>query len=292
MKPSIAILIPYFGKWPDWIDFFIESCRANRSIDWIIFTDCEQPQNRAPNVRFIATTFEDYRAAASERLGIELMASEPYKLCDIRPAVGHIHADVARGYDFVGFGDIDVIYGDIRAFYDDGLLGRHDLLSSHRDRVSGHLCLMRNTPEMTRAFMRAPGWKHAMRRPDYVNFDERNFFNLFRGRRILGRLGAPRARCLFREAYSTPGATSDMRWFWEGGRLTNEFYPHHPFMYLHFMSWHSNRWYGSQQGVAPGTAAPWGLLDRIVQMDWRQARKDGFMISPSGIAPIERRPYP
>ena len=27
MKHKIAILIPYFGEWPAWIDFFVESCR-------------------------------------------------------------------------------------------------------------------------------------------------------------------------------------------------------------------------------------------------------------------------
>ena len=82
-----------------------------------------------------------------------------------------------------------------------------------------------------------------------------------------------------------------MRWLWEKGRLTNEFYPLHPFMYLHFMSWHSSRWYESQADVQPGATAPWTRLDDIVQLDWRDARKNGFMVSPRGIQPIERRIY-
>lgn len=96
---------------------------------------------------------------------------------------------------------------------------------------------------------------------------------------------------LFREAYSTPGATDRMRWYWVDGVLTNEDYPHHPFMYLHFMSWHSNRWLDSQNHVRPGAKAPWQQLDQIVQMDWRRARKEGFMISPQGIQSIERATY-
>ena len=132
-----------------------------------------------------------------------------------------------------------------------------------------------------------------MRTPDYVNFDERGLYNLYRGRgaAILRRVGARRARCLFREAYATPGVTDRMDWYWEDGRLTNEYYPTHQFMYLHFMRWHSNRWYSSQPNVAPGTPAPWSLLPKIVRMGWRDARANGFMISPQGIQPLERRRY-
>jgi hypothetical protein len=73
--------------------------------------------------------------------------------------------------------------------------------------------------------------------------------------------------------------------------LTNEYYPHQPFMYLHFMSWQSSRWHESQEHIRPGSAAPWANLPNVVQMDWRAARKQGFMISPQGIQPIERPLY-
>jgi hypothetical protein len=78
-----------------------------------------------------------------------------------------------------------------------------------------------------------------------------------------------------------------MRWYWTDGTLTNEFYPSHPFLYLHFMNWHSNRWYAEQPGVRSTAPAPWAALRQIVQLDWRRARSEGFMISPHGIQPIE-----
>ena len=293
MTHRIVVLIPWFGAWPEWIDFFVESCRANSKIDWIIFGDSDPPQNRSRNVRHVASTFEDYKELVSEAVGVRLAADEPYKLCDIRPALPLVHSDLTQGYDFVGTGDLDVIYGDIRKFYDSETLDRYDLLSSHSGRVSGHFCLMRNSEEMITAFKRARDWKKACRSTEYLNFDERGFFNMLRGRQRRSVLARPKTfACLFREAYSTPGVTKDMRWFWKDGQLTNEFYPHHPFMYLHFMSWHSNRWFGHQPGVAAGTPAPWARLDRIVQIDWRLAAKEGFMISPAGIQPIDRSSYP
>jgi hypothetical protein len=293
MKPSIAILIPYFGDWPVWIDFFIESCRWNSDIDWILFNEHPPPENRARNVRHVTVSFDEYKDIASDALGLQLTGEDFYKLCDLKPALAYVHRDFVSDYDFVGFGDLDVIYGDIRAFYDDELLHEYDILSSHRDRISGHLCLMRNTEEMITAFQRIRGWKIALSRPEHVEFDEGAFFRMFKGRRakLLGRLGYHQPALLFREAYSTPAPSTHMRWFWERGNLTNEFYPEHPFMYLHFMSWHSNRWYASQEYVDSDSLAPWSRLDRIVKMDWRDARRNGFMISPEGIEPIERRTY-
>jgi hypothetical protein len=291
MSAGIAIIIPYFGNWPVWIDFFVESCRANRAIDWVIIGDAAPPENRSPNVRHIRISFDEYKALLSEAFGTRVNVQTPYKLCDFKPALPYVHRDLIASYAFSGFGDLDVIYGDIRSFYDDRLLEEFDILSSHRDRVSGHLALMRNSEAVVTAFARTPGWKETLRSADYLNFDERHFYDFLRGkRRLLGR-GREPLRCRFEESYSTPAVTDSMRWYWEGGRLTNEFYPHHPHMYLHFMSWHSSRWHGSQAHVRPGAAAPWTRLPKVVQMDWRDARKSGFMISPAGIQPIERPAY-
>lgn len=56
---KIAIIIPYFGKFPEWIDLFLYSCSLNNKItnniviDWLIFTDCEQPQIVYANTIFL-----------------------------------------------------------------------------------------------------------------------------------------------------------------------------------------------------------------------------------------------
>lgn len=289
MRHSIVILIPWFGPWPEWIDFFVESCRANRDVNWVLITDQSPPENSAPNVRFLRTSFADYKARISDTLAIRFDPSEPYKLCDIRPALGEIHADLIRGYGFFGFGDLDLVYGDIRETYDAEALDIYDAFSSHPERCSGHLFLMRNTPAMVSAFRSVWGWRRRMEQDAYNGFDEAGFYNLFRGRsaKLLGMLGRRNPRGLFREAYTSPVPGTDMRWYWRDGKLTNQFYPHRGFIYLHFAHWRGNRWYAWLPHIAPGTPAPWSRLDRIVQMDWRDARENGFMISPAGIQPIE-----
>jgi len=65
---KIRIIIPYFGKWPLWIDLFLESCRFNPTVDWLIFTDCPMPGNRPENVAFESIAFEGYAQLLNKRL--------------------------------------------------------------------------------------------------------------------------------------------------------------------------------------------------------------------------------
>lgn len=63
----------------------------------------------------------------------------PYKLCDFRPIYGKLFQQYINGADFWGFGDIDLIYGDIRQFITENVLQNYDLISGW-----GHLTLVRN----------------------------------------------------------------------------------------------------------------------------------------------------
>ena len=97
--PRILFLIPYFGRWPFWMPFFLESCRHNADIDWLLFSDCPIPSNVPDNVRIESITFADYCALVSQRLNIPFAPQAAYKLCDIKPALGHIHVDRLEGTD-------------------------------------------------------------------------------------------------------------------------------------------------------------------------------------------------
>ena len=172
MTHKLAIVIPYFGPWPAWINFFIESCRPNSAVQWFLIGDSAVPENRSPNVRHINIGFGDYKALLSDALGIPICATNPYKLCDLRPALPFVHRDLLAGYDFVGFGDLDVIYGDLGSFYGEDILAAYDLLSTHPDRISGHLCLMRNDERMITAFRLIPRWTKLFSSEEHAGADE------------------------------------------------------------------------------------------------------------------------
>ena len=153
--PSVLIIIPWFGPWPAWMRFFVESCRWNPTVDWLLLSDAQPPEHLPPNLRVVTTKFEDYRELIARRLDIRPAWADAYMLCDLKPALGFIHQSEIAGYDYWGYGDLDVIYGDIRGFYTPEILV-HDVISTHGHIVSGHFALLRTTPHVITAFQQIP----------------------------------------------------------------------------------------------------------------------------------------
>lgn len=180
---SIVILIDYFGSWPKWFPVFLASCRYNGTIDWVIRTDCEIPPTPPGNVKFIYTTYSDYVINVSQRLKINFNPAGSYKICDLRPLYGELYADDISNYDYYGYGDLDVIYGDIRKFYTDEIL-TFDVISTHEDILSGHFALFKNTESLRKAYLQIPRWREYLEYPTPTRFDEDVYSFIFIERNI------------------------------------------------------------------------------------------------------------
>lgn len=285
-QPRIRFIIPYFGRWPFWMPFFLKSCAHNPTIDWLIFTDCGVPEGAPENVCFEEISYQDYCQLVSDRLEIPFAPPNPYKLCDIKPALGYIHKEHVAGYDFWAFGDIDVIYGDLRAYFTNHRLAKKDLLSTHSRRVSGHLCLMRNTPEMLEAFKLIPDWKARFEDPVHMALDEGAFSRLFIGhknwpywlRRFAEQLKERSRRSEFVEAHSTftllrnGKKTIPAKWVWQDGRLTNSEQPGVCLPYFHFLFWKNGAWRDlDQEALVEHQDLHFERCWEVTEKGWRSA---------------------
>lgn len=173
---SIVLIIPYFGKWPIWINLFFDSCRRNYDIDYIFFTDCPIPENdEGSNLVFKHISFTDYCDLVSEQLGIDFHPHRPYKLCDLKPFYGIIHKLEIQNYDFWGFSDIDLVFGNIRKFYTEELLSKYKLLSTHSDRISGHMTIVKNEDSITNQCFAIKNWKTLLQDDNNYALDEFSF---------------------------------------------------------------------------------------------------------------------
>lgn len=251
--PSICIVIPYFGQWPFWMPLFLESCRHNPSIDWLLLSDCGTPENCPDNVRIVPTGFAEYCQRVAQTLGIHFQPASAYKLCDLKPALGDIHAAELGAYDFWGFGDIDLVYGDLRAYFTPERLAGKLFLATHKRRISGHLSLLRNTAEMRLAYRCVPGWQQMLAQPEHMAFDEKPFSKLFlrhKNSPLLQwwskRFDPWLRQAEFEEAYTTPNARIPWQdgsenypqtWYWKAGKVSNDFAPRTQYPYFHFMNW-------------------------------------------------------
>lgn len=147
MNYRICIVIPYFGKFPNYFPRFLRSCATNPDIHWLIFTDNDENYCYPGNVRKIHITLSELAELVQKSFSFPVSLHTPYKLCDFRPAYGAIFAEFLKGYDFWGYCDVDLIFGDIRKFVNNTLLSRYDKIG-----LMGHLSLYRNQPDINELF--------------------------------------------------------------------------------------------------------------------------------------------
>ena len=169
---KICILIPYFGNWPGWFPYFLLSCIHNPEIDWYFFSDSGELPLHNKNLFLIHITLNDFNILASRKLQLPVEIKYAYKMCDLKPAYGRIFEDYIKGYNFWGYGDLDLIYGNIRQILTKNILSENDIISCHSEFVSGHLCILRNSPEILDLYRNGGHYESVFRNKYYQGFDE------------------------------------------------------------------------------------------------------------------------
>ena len=171
MKNKILIIIPYFGEFPNFFQLWLKSCEFNKDINWIIFTDNHKAYDYPSNVKVVYTEFLTIVDRIQKLFDFNISLKTPYKLCDFKPAYGHIIENEIAGYDFWGHCDVDLIFGKISNFVTDSILDRYDRIFSH-----GHFCLYRNSFEINRLYRNLKGirqdYKMVFSSDESFSFDE------------------------------------------------------------------------------------------------------------------------
>ena len=295
--------MPYFGRWPDWLNLYLESCRWNPTVHWLFFTDCPTPLDVPENVHFKGMSFQEYIERASNVLKLRLCWTDPYKLCDLRPALGFLHQDEIRGYDYYGYGDIDVIYGNIRRIYTESVL-EHLCISPSSNQVAGHFSLFQNCAavycqntlipiDMDVLSVQGRGSATSTRKENFSIFwcIDSKFSDIFLpGKNNEKSLLPYRSNNYFVEQFSTilcdmPWINGSMQhpevWFWKEGSLTNAEDRDREFLYFHFMNWKSAKFLPSFRG----SSAAWENIPSVNCVP-KDKLREGWIMSRKGFHPI------
>jgi len=172
----IVFIVVYVGKYPWYFSYFLHSCQYNPTLDFLIFTDNNVQNYKMPaNVKIIPISIEQFKTKATKALGFEVAIDCGYKLCDFKPAYGYIFSDYIKKYDFWGYCDVDVIFGNIRSFMTDELLNEHDVISARHDYLSGFFALYRNQTCFREMFKQSKDYRKVFTENRNYFFDETNF---------------------------------------------------------------------------------------------------------------------
>lgn len=146
MSNDICIIGIYFGKFENYFNLWIESAAKNISIDFLIVTD-QNIELRAENIRILNITFNELKKLIESKLNMKVNLKKPYKLCDFKPAYGYIFSDYIKIYKYWGHCDFDLIWGDLRSYFDQYQYYQYDRFLDR-----GHLTLYKNTERINILF--------------------------------------------------------------------------------------------------------------------------------------------
>ena len=168
---SIIIIIPYFGQLPPMFKFWRQSALNNPTIDFLLRTDSDI--ETSGNVKVRHCTFEECKNRIQLLFDFPVSLPAPYKLCDYKPVYHNVFIDEVAKYDFWGFGDLDLVYGDIRHFFTPEVLDRYSVISGW-----GHLTLYRNCELCNNFYKKEISgfqyYKNVYTNPQNSAFDEYN----------------------------------------------------------------------------------------------------------------------
>lgn len=175
---KIALIIPYFGNWPTYFNIYLKSCANNKWLNVYFFTDCQIPDNHPQNVTFIPFTLREISFLASKKIKKEFRISHAYKLCDFKPCYGLIFEDYLKDYDYWGYGDIDLVYGDLEPIIKDRIAAGFDVLSNRLEILSGSLAFFKNTHFLKNLFANSSTLVDELSEDNYKGLDETAHNNL------------------------------------------------------------------------------------------------------------------
>ena len=144
---KIALILPYFGCFPNYFHLWLKSASYNKYFTFMIFTDNWNENYRVPeNVRIIKSSLDEIKRRVSQIIEYEFVLHNPYKLCDYKPLYGLIFEEYLKEYDFWGHCDPDIIWGDLWKFIGTEIFDNYDRIYER-----GHLSLYRNVNRINHA---------------------------------------------------------------------------------------------------------------------------------------------
>jgi hypothetical protein len=175
MINKVYFVVPYFGRLPNYFQLWLDSCGYNTNFNWLFLTDCCLENYTIPNnVRVIYTDIDSLKMVYQSNFDFEILLNTPYKLCDYRPLNWKILDYYKIEYDFWGYCDIDLIFGNLSSFLSGNRLEKYDRIYSE-----GHLSIMRNSLEVKNTY-KLPGgfyYKDVFKNGENLGFDEHHGVN-------------------------------------------------------------------------------------------------------------------
>jgi len=244
---KICIISVWFGQLPDMFKLWLKTCEKNKKVDFIIISDTDLV-DLPKNVKSYYYTLDLLKKSIENKLQMQIVLDRPYKCVDYKPTYGFIFSEYLENYDYWGYCDMDLLFGDIYSFAEKYELDKYDKFLT-----LGHLSLIRNTDECNKRFMldteATNGYKSSFTTNKITNFDElggingiykENNFPLFTNR-IYADISSRWKRIKLAELYydSNDKNYDKQMFYWKSGKVYRTYFIKdkrydEEYIYIHF----------------------------------------------------------
>ena len=145
---KVIFIIPYYGEFPNYFNLFLKTCGNNLGYEWLIFSENNGKYSYPDNVHYVEMTWQELRSLFQSKFDFEISLDSPYKLCDFKPTYGYVFERYIKDYDYWGYCDVDLLFGDLDVFIPFEKISKFDKVGH-----LGHMTLCRNNTEINRLFM-------------------------------------------------------------------------------------------------------------------------------------------
>ena len=179
-----CFIVQYYGEFPIWFPLFLKSCEHNKGIDWLFFVDHEYTEHKPHNVKFHLQSPTEFQKLCKKKFGheVELMCYKGrkgktlgyFKLCDYRPMYGFLFEDYLKDYDYWGWCDIDMIFGNL-IDYVKKQSGEFECMSFAAEPYPlpyGPCTLIKNNIKMNMLFQKSKDIDNLLTTQRHFHFDE------------------------------------------------------------------------------------------------------------------------
>lgn len=151
---KVCLIVCWFGPFPKYFPIWLQTVKYNEDFEFLIFTDNEKPTDLdiPDNVIFKKLTLSALKGRAEKVLKLKCKIDRPYRICDFRPMFGLIFEHELLNYDFWGYCDLDVIFGNISNFISKQMLSEYDAIFN-----GGHFTIIKNNERMNLLFKKSGG---------------------------------------------------------------------------------------------------------------------------------------
>lgn len=177
---KIVLIQLWLGKIPDYFWFHYETTK-NLPIDFLFISD-QDIELDSPNYKNIKVTKEEISSLVLDKTGKDIKINNFRNVTTLKPLLGDLFEDYVIGYDFFGYYDIDILFGDFDKYINNNL-DKYDVISfgneNFHNRTSGPFTIIKNTIENRKLYKKEiEAFVYKIKNYQSESFDEHEFNRL------------------------------------------------------------------------------------------------------------------